>query len=405
MKTSKKPAPKAAAKPTGLRPVATNLGFAIDAAAVAIRVDFDWTNRGESIYHSAKYQKKPLAPKTMRRILLGLEKYGLAPFLVPQQRGGQPVASVHSPLNTITAQGRGNGIAQPYLVHMKGQSNGRSADAPLPSHSGNMSSVGVCDPFLVKLRGTNIAADVNRPAPTITSSGTHLALAQPYLTNVAHGASAGEKAGRGKGRSHPVTAPIPVIPAGARGEFALCRPYLVAFVHQGSQGSCASSADAPLGTVTTKARHCVAQPYLVKFHGDHAGRADGASRALSVEEPLSTLPTANRLGLAQPFLVKYYGTGDGQTIDAPLDTVTTKHRFGLCQPRIEINGEMYLIDIDFRMLQWRELSLGQGFPKDYEFTGNITEKVAQVGNAVPCGLARALVQAVLSQNPNVTHEP
>jgi DNA (cytosine-5)-methyltransferase 1 len=54
------------------------------------------------------------------------------------------------------------------------------------------------------------------------------------------------------------------------------------------------------------------------------------------------------------------------------------------------------------MLQPHELALAQGFPKEYRFTGTKTDQVKQIGNAVPRRLARALVGAVLSQNPDVS---
>jgi DNA (cytosine-5)-methyltransferase 1 len=66
---------------------------------------------------------------------------------------------------------------------------------------------------------------------------------------------------------------------------------------------------------------------------------------------------------------------------------------------VEIKGQRYQLDIRFRMLQPRELAQAQGFPADYQFTGTKTEQIKQIGNAVPCGLARALVSAVLNQSP------
>jgi site-specific DNA-cytosine methylase len=36
-----------------------------------------------------------------------------------------------------------------------------------------------------------------------------------------------------------------------------------------------------------------------------------------------------------------------------------------------------------------------------QFTGTKTDQVRQIGNAVPCGFARALVTAALSQSSNV----
>jgi len=73
-----------------------------------------------------------------------------------------------------------------------------------------------------------------------------------------------------------------------------------------------------------------------------------------------------------------------------LDAVTTKERFAL------IDGDPYYLDIRFRMLHPHELSLAQGFPTDYQFMGNKTEIVKQIGNAVPCPVAHALVSAAIS---------
>ena len=74
------------------------------------------------------------------------------------------------------------------------------------------------------------------------------------------------------------------------------------------------------------------------------------------------------------------------------------------EPRlvVEVDGNRYLLDIRFRMLQPHELALAQGFPASYRFTGNKTEQVKQIGNAVPRRLARALVAAAISQNEDVS---
>lgn len=59
-------------------------------------------------------------------------------------------------------------------------------------------------------------------------------------------------------------------------------------------------------------------------------------------------------------------------------------------------------DVLMRMLQPHELAAAQGFPPNYKFQGNRTEIVRQIGNAVPCGLARALVAAVWSQQNDIS---
>jgi DNA (cytosine-5)-methyltransferase 1 len=85
----------------------------------------------------------------------------------------------------------------------------------------------------------------------------------------------------------------------------------------------------------------------------------------------------------------------------PLNTVTTKDRHALVRPVVVIAGERYLLDIRFRMLQPHELAAAQGFRRGYKFTGNKSEQVKQIGNAVPRRLARSICLAVLSQNSNI----
>lgn len=69
----------------------------------------------------------------------------------------------------------------------------------------------------------------------------------------------------------------------------------------------------------------------------------------------------------------------------------TKHRHALVQPIVEVNGDRYALDIRFRMLQPHELAAAQGFPRGYEFAGNKTQRVRQIGNAVPPPFADAFV--------------
>ena len=107
---------------------------------------------------------------------------------------------------------------------------------------------------------------------------------------------------------------------------------------------------------------------------------------------LPTQTTENRFAFCEPFLTKYYGSAkSAQSVREPLDTVTTKERFALVQPQTD----GYQMDILFRMLQPHELASAMGFD-DYEFSGNKTEKVRQIGNAVPVHLAKALCKAILA---------
>lgn len=201
------------------------------------------------------------------------------------------------------------------------------------------------EPFLVMLRGTGerqvaeCSRTLRQPLPTVTAGGWHAGLVQPFL---------------------------------------------MAWDQTGGNGACVWPADAPLTTVMTKARHGIVQPFVLT--ACHGGGDSGRVRPCS--DALPSVLCSNAHGIVQPFLVHYYGTGEAQTTGEPLATVTTRDRFGLVQP--------CQVDIGFRMLQPHELAAAQGFPLGYKFSGNKTEQVKQIGNAVPCNLARALGEAALA---------
>jgi DNA (cytosine-5)-methyltransferase 1 len=197
-------------------------------------------------------------------------------------------------------------------------------------------------PFLAVMKGQSNAADVDLPMPTLTAHAANLALCEPFLIPTCH---------TGDTRTHSIDNPVPTITCGHRGELALV------------------------------------EPFIVGYHGDR----DATPRVHSVDEPLPTQTAENRFGLCMPFLTKYYGTAGAVSVSEPMPTVTAKDRFALVEPTKGRSG----MDIRFRMLQPHELAAAMGFT-DYEFAGNKTEKVRQIGNAVPVNTAKALVKAILA---------
>jgi DNA (cytosine-5)-methyltransferase 1 len=152
-----------------------------------------------------------------------------------------------------------------------------------------------------------------------------------------------------------------------------------AFIVSMEHGGRADSIRRPLRTVTTAKGGAFGLAFLLPQHGG------GKLRPLS--DPSPTVATAGAISL----IVEYYGNGGSRCVSEPLPTVTCKDRFALVQSE----GSTLF----FRMLQPRELAGAQGFPSDYHFTGTKTEQVRQIGNAVPCGFARALVSAALKGQP------
>lgn len=191
------------------------------------------------------------------------------------------------------------------------------------------------EPFLLILRNNQNAMSIDGPVPTITTSGAHVGLVQPFLVSCCHGEGL-------ERRTHDIEKPIP--------------------------------------TITGSNQYGLIQPFIIpQFSGQEPK---------SIDEPINAITTTSRgIALCQPFILPYYTTGRAQSIDEPLNTVTTRDRFGI----VRNCG----LDILFRMLTDVELALAMGFPAHYRFSGNRCERVKQIGNAVPVGLARALTGTMM----------
>lgn len=201
----------------------------------------------------------------------------------------------------------------------------------------------------------------------------------------------------------PVTGPVNTVLTDGR--IHLIEPFLIAMEHGGRvlRGS------NPMPTVTTAkgGAFSIVEPFLIQLN--HGNKGDARNNSYRIRRITDTFPTVcgNRgewaLIQPKPFIVKYNGTGGALDVDDPIDSVTTRDRFGLVQPTYEIRGKFYKLDVLYRMLFPEELAAAQGFPRAYRFTGTKTQVTKQIGNAVPRRLARALVAAIVSQNPDVAH--
>jgi DNA (cytosine-5)-methyltransferase 1 len=237
-------------------------------------------------------------------------------------------------------------------------------------------------PFLTILRRHADGTSLNNPVPTITAGGTHIGLAEPFLVEYYGDSHQQQK------RIRSVNDPLPT--QSTENRFGLCEPFIIPMEHSGRQP--VRSTDKPLPTITTARAGSfgLCEPFVMNV----AHQGSDESRCRSVDDPLSTIPAGHRgeLALCEPFLTKYYGSGEGvRPVDEPLDTVTVRDRFALCEPIQERHG----MDIRFRMLQPHELAAAMGFDA-YQFTGNKTEIVKQIGNAVPVHLSEALCTRLLS---------
>ena len=154
---------------------------------------------------------------------------------------------------------------------------------------------------------------------------------------------------------------------------ALCQPFLL-----GQQsGAAARTVDEPAPTVATGGAISLVEPFIF------ANRTHNVPRRM--HEPIPALCTANHIALVEPHLRRANGGGG----DASGNGAENRNA------EVRIDGRPYRLDIRFRMLAPHELAQAQGFDRDHEFTGNRTEQVRQIGNAVPVGTAHALCEAML----------
>jgi DNA (cytosine-5)-methyltransferase 1 len=323
----------------------------------------DWTLPSQSIFT----RKKPLAANTLERIAAGLRKFGgkaAEPFLVVlrQHMGAR---SINDPIPTLTASGTHVGLCEPFIVPQFGEREGQSPrfhslDAPLPTVTGHGAGA-LVQPFIAELRGGKYANSIDDPLSTVTTKGAHHALVEPFLLSMEHGNS------------------VP--------------PSFMTTVNHGMPGGANRNGrrvydlDNPMPTITTVDAWGVVQPFIIT-----AGGPVGQGRTpKDINHPLPTVLTDDRHALIEPLIVSYYGTQNVSTVRSPLPTVTTKDRFGLVQ-----FGDGLYLDIHFRMLTWRELASAMGFPAEYVFAGNRSDKVKQIGNAVEVKTATAMAMAALA---------
>ena len=369
----------------------------------------DWSREGKSIFT----RKKPLAENTVARILAGAVRYGWpAPYtdaLRALLEGREPVLDVPA------------GSVDPLLVNLRGttaahlDSSAKPIGTPVPTLTGGGTHVGMVmatasggtarpttqpvptittggngaaphfvTPLLMGVQGTSQAKPVERPVPTITTGGassTHRpGNARPQLIEPLIISKHSNSPAR------PVSEPMP--PATTKGAGQLAEP-LVAPYYGGGSGLTSQPVTNPVPAITTKARFGLAEPVLIRT--DQTG--SGATGFRSPSDPLHTLVSKANTGLAEAFVFRA-NQGDGRNgsqrpVSEPMPTITCSESLALAAP----TGSTHRIDINYRMLHWRELSAATSFDDEgeiYDFAGTGTDITKQIGNAVPIRTSKAL---------------
>lgn len=352
----------------------------------------DWTMTGKSIFT----RTKPLKPNTLRRILAGAVKYSWPrPYIDAVQAllDSQVPRLVFSRAEAVAL---GLVSADPMLVHLRGtseqhlQSTAKSADEPLPTLTAGGSHVGL----VLATSSGGAARDLDQPLPTITTGGAGAErpgcarpqLVEPIIVPTSNTSSAGVPRSAAE--------PIRTVTTAKGGDQALAVPLVAQYY--GATATAQSVAE-PVPSVTTKARFGLAEPVVMR--GNVGTGRTGDMRPAS--EPMPTITCSESLALAEPFTmpVTHHGGERVRGVDEPLPTITGANRgeLGLAAAAADV-ADQVRIDINYRMLHWRELARATSFDDEgevYDFAGNATEITKQIGNAVPNRTAKALAMGLM----------
>lgn len=314
---------------------------------------------------------KPLKPNTLRRIEIGLEKYGRQGLMIQlghTHAQNNRTCPMNDPFPTQTAT-QTVGMVVPLDYDKIAQ----PLSEPLPTQTSRQSFA-----FVVAMRGEGEynAHPITGVLPTQTTIGA------PYLVEL-HGSST----------AHSIDDPLGCVLAGGGHHGVVVPPAFLASVNYFADNL--RPMDQPMPTQTTGNKMGVVtlpngpQPYIVSYYSQ-GGEEHG------IDEPLPTVPTVQRHALVQPpaFIMSYYNRGDDQAavspIAGPLPTQPTWPLHYLVQTK-RWEGDLPKVeDLGFRMLVSHEIGKAMAFPDNYVVTGNERDRVKQYGNAVTPPVATQL---------------
>lgn len=349
---------------------------------VGAREIIDWGIKGRSIFG----RDKDLAENTIRRIYAGAEEHGWPDAFLVILRNHMAARGLDLPVPAIAANGNHIGLAQPVLVNLKKDATGKSIEEPLPSPTAEASHIAMAEPLVLSQHNSGAARPAGDPLPTITTGGAGALghpgcarpmLVEPFMLSQASG-----------GVARQTSEPVPSIPTD--GAHALISPY-----YGGGSGETCTAATNPLPTATAKARFGIVVPVT---------NSSGGPNPRSTDEPLPVMTTAKGGEFAMVMPVTHHDTSKRtRDVADPLPTATGANRGELAlvdaQQVIEAVETTDGYDILFRMLEPHELAAAMGFIGEgevYEFAGNKTQKIKQIGNAVSVKKMKAHVMAFMA---------
>jgi len=297
----------------------------------------DWSIPTIRIGDREAHGLKPLVPRTLERIQIGLKKFARPPFLVDFVHSGHDPSKVRSVADPWPTQigNRTHGVFVPPFLVSSSRTHGHNnrsypLDGPAPVQLGTREYAVVMPPFLVNGEHNNMTArSILDVAPTQTGAYATGLVVPPYVVEL--------RGGHSDARS--LTDPLATVTAGGH-HHGLAVPFVSSYYGQGGE----HALDEALPTVTGKDKHSLIVP---------------------------------------PFLLSYYGGRDALAqLEQPVPTVPTANRHAVIEPGAELAEVVRVEDCGFRMFKVKEIQKAMAFPEDYQLLGNQDEQVKMLGNAV-----------------------
>jgi len=154
----------------------------------------------------------------------------------------------------------------------------------------------------------------------------------------------------------------------------------------------------PVPTITAGGTHIgLAQTEIHRFNGGTSASftlgQHGGAMPRRVNEPIATIATDAYIRVFE-LIAEGYRSGTTALVGDSAETL--EDFIARFDGRVaEIDGALYGLDVKFRMLQPVELKQFQGLGPDYVLKGTKGEQNAQIGNAVPVKVAKALGRQAL----------
>jgi DNA (cytosine-5)-methyltransferase 1 len=324
-------------------------------------------------------RKKPLADATLRRIRIGLERYGIAVVqgsghtFERASSGYARVWDAKGPLPTQTGDIQ-HGVT--FIDTQRAHQWARPADEPFRAVEASTTHEAVVHvPFIEHLRTNHVAKSADEPFEVMTTGhgGAHGVVGVPLLI---HG---NDYAGPDNSHVRGVDRPMRTVVTESRPW--LVTPMVVETAHAGERAP--NSVTEPFRTMTASDDRPLIVDVPDSFYVRNFAGNSGDSMVHPITKPLGSVTTKGQDSL----LVPYYSSQGSiaKPVSEPAGTMTGRDRYAVVEARVALD------DCLFRMLEPHEVGRAMAFPDSYLVEGTKKDRVKLYGNAVTPPVMRWII--------------